>query len=177
MGSGWAFSAPAYCPGVVIRTELLNGFPAGVQRAINNHESGGSVKVAVEAGIKIHDLDRALSVWPPLMTVTAAPYPQTLGAQVQLSVTVRDDAGDPIAGATAAIENFDARGRPAPLELITDAAGVTSVRITFKSKRSIPTPTSRKRSASFLPGQVRAEGFQAAGVPLAFEPSAPPPAG
>src|SRR3954467_5708908 len=53
MGAAGAFSAPAYCPDMVIRTDDLRGVPRGVQSAITSAEAAGRVLVAVEAGIKI----------------------------------------------------------------------------------------------------------------------------
>src|SRR5690554_1745037 len=60
-GSRWAFSAPAYCEDTVIDTQLLNGFPETVQRSILKPErQPNRLLVAVEAGIKVRDLYRAI---------------------------------------------------------------------------------------------------------------------
>lgn len=65
-GSRWGFSAPAYCDDVVVDTSALNGFPNMVQKAIRKPgRRPGRYLVAVEAGIKIHDLYRALAFDDP----------------------------------------------------------------------------------------------------------------
>lgn len=64
VGSAWAFSAPAYSPGVVVDTQHLNFFPASLQGAINSPERGAQVLVAAAAGIRVVDLYGALSGMP-----------------------------------------------------------------------------------------------------------------
>ena len=139
MGSAWAFSAPAYCPGMVIRTDKLNKFPAAIQEAINKPESGHTLLVAVEAGIKIRDLYLALAEPAsllPVMEVTVAPARQRLETPVTLTVAVRSSAGEPIVGATVKSENFDQRGFPAEaLVFTTDPTGVVTFPITFNAKK------------------------------------------
>lgn len=61
-GSRWAFSAPAYCHDTVVDTSALNGFPDSVQRSVNKPDRAEArFLLAVEAGIKIRDLYRALA--------------------------------------------------------------------------------------------------------------------
>ena len=61
-GSKWAFSAPAYCEDTIIDTDLLNSFPKQIQYSIIRPDrEPGRLLVAVEAGIKIHDLYHAIA--------------------------------------------------------------------------------------------------------------------
>jgi hypothetical protein len=176
MGSAWAFSAPAYCTGMVIQTELLRGFPAGVQGAINNPISDGKVLVAVEAGIRIRDLCLALAARPRELKLTLAPQQQLLGAPMTLTLTVRDGTGAPIPGADVTIENYDERGLPvSPVVFTTDASGVVSFPITFNPKREIEPGTHQWVETDLPVGTVAAAGFQAADLPLDFSDSAPLP--
>jgi hypothetical protein len=64
MGTAWAFSIPAYCEGVVIDTSNLAGFPDWLQAAIETPDRGRQFLAAVEAGMKVHDLDLALNQQP-----------------------------------------------------------------------------------------------------------------
>jgi hypothetical protein len=176
MGSAWAFSAPAYCPGMVIATDLLRGFPAGVQRAINDPDSGGKVLVAVEAGIKIRDLCLALAASPrpvptlPALSVTVAPELQTLGQRGRVQVTVQS-AGGPVEGALVTVQNFDGRR----YAFSTTADGVASFLIAFTPRVEID-PVTHERDVVELPsGTVEAEGFGTATLPLFFEGWETPP--
>jgi hypothetical protein len=60
VGSAWAFSAPAYCEGVVIETDELSRFPEWPPGVVLPHPDPSKLHVAVEGGIKVHDLDLAL---------------------------------------------------------------------------------------------------------------------
>jgi hypothetical protein len=61
MGSAWAFSAPAYCRGVIVDTSRLSGFPEHLQPAVRQPADASRLYVWVEAGIKIRNLNLALS--------------------------------------------------------------------------------------------------------------------
>ncbi|MBS1868801.1 MAG: hypothetical protein JSS99_03985 [Actinobacteria bacterium] len=65
VGAALAFSAPAYCAGVVVDLRGIAGFPQAIQRAIGRADRGRSVLLAVHAGIRIHELDRVLEQRPP----------------------------------------------------------------------------------------------------------------
>ncbi|HEX2048881.1 MAG TPA: hypothetical protein VHF27_14040 [Acidimicrobiales bacterium] len=62
VGRAWAFSAPAHCDGIVVRTDRLNKFPRGVQSAVVQPGGEHSLLVAVEAGISIRNLYTALDL-------------------------------------------------------------------------------------------------------------------
>ncbi|WHT16113.1 hypothetical protein N8J89_23580 [Crossiella sp. CA-258035] len=64
VGSAWAYSAPAHCEGVVVRTEALSGFPAALQAAIGEADAGGRLLLAVGGGITIRNLSLALDGKP-----------------------------------------------------------------------------------------------------------------
>jgi hypothetical protein len=181
MGSGWAFSAPAYTPGMLIRTERLNRFPAGVQGAINSAESGGRVFLAVEAGIKIRDLYLAIAARPaplPALEVSVDPPRQPVGREVALSISVADQSGRPIPDAVVSIENFDAGGEPSPLLALTDATGVTSISVVFHRKRRVD-PETHDEDIEWPSGMVTADNFEPTPLPLQLPggPVVRPPSG
>ena len=55
VGSGWAFSAPAYTPDTVVTTERLAGWPEKLQSAVTGAAAPGRAYLAVEAGMKVRD--------------------------------------------------------------------------------------------------------------------------
>ncbi|MGS0684537.1 PASTA domain-containing protein [Nakamurella sp. GG22] len=173
MGTGWAMSAPAYSPDTVIRTDLLRGFPTTLQNAIVDPEpSAGTVLVAVEAGIRIRDLYLALSAdspWKPVIDAVLSPATQQLGAPTALVVTVRDDVGQPLSGATVQITNY-------PNEKLvqqTDVSGVATFNVTFRMQRNFD-PETRQWEDEQPTGRVSANGFKGSDLPLVFEEPVPP---
>src|SRR5262245_16621478 len=60
IGSAWAFSAPGYCDGVIVDTRDLSNFPEWLQATVI--QPGDPIRhlAAVESGIKVRDLYRAL---------------------------------------------------------------------------------------------------------------------
>jgi hypothetical protein len=65
VGSAWAFSSPAYCEGVMIETTELDKFSSDLQASILPWARPPTQRlVAVEAGIKIRNLDHALEGLP-----------------------------------------------------------------------------------------------------------------
>jgi hypothetical protein len=60
MGSAWAFSAPAYNPGVIVDTSRLAGFPEFLQSCVVQPPDGPEVYTAVAAGTKVRDMYLAL---------------------------------------------------------------------------------------------------------------------
>lgn len=69
MGAAWAFSAPAYTPGVLIDTTYLNEFLTYLQSYVHGHQ------VIVEAGIRIAALYSALHGDSPPPTIEPPPTP------------------------------------------------------------------------------------------------------
>ncbi|HWH07822.1 MAG TPA: D-arabinono-1,4-lactone oxidase, partial [Candidatus Thermoplasmatota archaeon] len=63
-GSKWAFSAPAYCPGVMVDTHGLNRFHADLQDAVIQRSRADRLLVAVEGGITIRNLYLGLAGLP-----------------------------------------------------------------------------------------------------------------
>lgn len=66
VGSAWAFSAPAYCEDVIVDTSRLSSFPEHLQPAVRQPSDGSRLFVWVEAGIKVRNLNLALSGLPRL---------------------------------------------------------------------------------------------------------------
>lgn len=105
MGQAWAFSAPAYCPGVVVDTRGLAGFPAWLQRAVIRPVRGVDHLVAVEAGIEVRALYTALDGRRPRLTppTLGGAGKQTLGGVVSTGTHGGDVARPPISDFVRAI--------------------------------------------------------------------------
>jgi hypothetical protein len=119
------------------------------------------------------------------MKVTVAPTPlprlggvETAGTLKEVTVTVRDSAGGPIAGATVTIQNFDLTpvGIGRPTVFTTDDNGRAVFMIAFYAKMEMDPafPTEHVWDMVDEPsGEVTKVGFHAATLPLVFKP--PPP--
>ena len=119
-GSKWAFSAPAYCENLVVDTTKLRGFPQFLQDAVNEPRAGGKLRVAVEAGIKVRDLNFAL-YGRPERRFEGGPTPRVIADAGELDTWVLPVLGGAGGQSIAGVINTGTHGGDAARPPLSDA--------------------------------------------------------
>lgn len=116
----------------------------------------------------------AVPVRAEALNISITPQPRA-GVMQQYAVTVRNTAGNAVAGASVRLTNHDTRGATITTSAVTDAAGkaVFSVELRGRLQRRVVIgPSGRETVMQFHPPQLRAEksGFAPAELALLSAP-------